>query len=144
LVVFLFFACFCLLASLPVLMFVATYIFRLACRLCGLPTPGVLVSSGKMFVSWVTWAIVVAIMHEGVLALCAAAGVPKWEAEIATWLLALPLNLVISSGIHALFQQIRYGKAVEVWFVEHLIQLGIVVGILFIIALVLLVQALAA
>src|SRR5262245_18330423 len=104
-------ACLCLIASLPVLLFLLTYIFRLSCRLCGLPTPGVLISAGKMFVSWVTWAIVVAILRECVHAICRAAGVPQWEAGLATWLLALPLDLVISSGVHAGIQRIRYGKA---------------------------------
>lgn len=136
------FALFCLLAMLPVALFFLTYIFRISCRLCGLPMPGVFVSAFKLFVSWVMLAIVVGILREMVRAICESAGVPQWEGNIGTWLLALPVDLVISSSIQAGLMQVHFGKAVEVWFVQRLIQLGIVAVIVFIVALVLVVQML--
>ena len=137
------FACFCLVLSVPVVLFLLTYIFRLSCTLCGLPKPGVMVSSGKLFVSWVMVTIAYAILRMGVLAICQAVGVPRWEADPAAWLLVLPVDLVLSSAIHAGLTRIRFGKAVEVWFVQRLILLSILVVILFIIALVLAIQMLA-
>ena len=135
------FCCFAIVLLVPVGLFLATYIFRLSCRLCGLPQPGVLVAAGKMFVSWVALAAAIAVLRTCVHAACDAAGVPHWEAQLATWLLALPVDLVISSSIHAGVTHIHYGKAVEVWFVQRLIQLSILVAVLFVAALVYLVQA---
>lgn len=138
--VFVLFACFCLLLAAPVALFLLTFIFRLSCTLCGLPRPGVLISTGKLFVSWVTVSIAVAVLYMIVQAVCVAANVPRWEARPATWLLALPVDLVLSSGIHAGLTRIRFGKAVEVWFVQRLILLSILIVILFIIAVVMLVE----
>lgn len=140
--IFVFFACICFLLVIPVALFLLTYIFRLSCVLCGLPRPGVLISSGKLFVSWVVVSIAVALLYMGVQQVCQYANVPRWEARPVTWLLALPVDLVLSSSIHAALTSIRFGKAVEVWFVQRLILLSILLVVLFIIAAVLLVQAL--
>src|SRR5262249_6849280 len=123
--------------------FLFTYIFRLSCTLCGLPKPGIIVSTGKLLVSGITVGIVYALLRTIVLAACQEFKVPKWEAGPASWLLILPVDLVLSSAIHAGLTRIRYGKAVEVWFVQRLILLSIVVVALFIIALVLLIEMLA-
>lgn len=142
-VFFLFLGCFCILLLLPVTSYLLTYIFRLSCVLCGLPKPGIAISLGKLFMAWVAIGIAVAVLRLVVLSGCKAAGVPQWEAGPATWLLALPIDLVLSSSIHAGIARIRFGKAVEVWFVQRLILLSIVVAILFIVALVMLVSMLA-
>ena len=55
-----------------------------------------------------------------------AAGIPRWEAWIITRFLDLPVDLAISAGLHAAVMGIKFGKGIEVWFVQRLIQLGIV------------------
>jgi hypothetical protein len=122
----LFVCCVFTLLLLPVVLFLLTYIFRLACVLCGLPKPSVLAASGIMMVNFVADAIALTILEQVVHAVSGAAGIPRWEAWIITRFLDLPVDLAISSGLHAAVMGIRFGKGIEVWFVQRLIQLGIV------------------
>jgi hypothetical protein len=130
--------CFFLILLLPAILFIATYIFRVSCRLCGLRQPSVLNSAGIMFVSWVSVVIAETILRLIVEASGRAAALPQWESGIITFFLALPVDLVISSGLHAGLMGIRFGKGIEVWFVQRLIQLSIVAAIVFVAALVIL------
>ncbi|MBN9518361.1 hypothetical protein J0H58_07565 [bacterium] len=118
--------CFFTLLLLPVVLFLLTYIFRLACVLCGLPKPSVLAASGIMMINFVADAIALTILEQVVHALAGVAGIPRWEAWIVTRFLDLPVDLAISSGLHAAIMGIKFGKGIEVWFVQRLIQLGIV------------------
>ncbi len=111
---------------LPVVLFLLTYIFRLACVLCGLPKPSVLAAAGIMMINFVADAIALTILEQVVHAVAGAVGVPRWEAWIITRFLDLPVDLAISSGLHAAVMGIKFGKGIEVWFVQRLIQLGIV------------------
>jgi hypothetical protein len=118
--------CFFALLLLPVVLFLLTYIFRLACVLCGLPRPSILAASGIMMINFVADAIALTILEQVVHAGAGAAGIPRWEAWIITRCLDLPVDLAISSGLHAAVMGIKFGKGIEVWFVQRLIQLAIV------------------
>ncbi len=122
----LFVCCLFALLLLPVVLFLLTYIFRLACVLCGLPKPSILASSGIMMINFVADVIALTILEQVVHAIAGATGVPRWEAWIITRFLDLPVDLAVSSGLHAATMGIKFGKGLEVWFVQRLIQLGIV------------------
>lgn len=133
--------CFLLVLLLPVTLFLLTYIFRQACVLCGLPKPSVLAAAGIMSVNFVTDAIALALLEEIVWAGAQAVNVPRWESWIITRFLDLPVDLVISSGLHAGLMGIRFGKGIEVWFVQRLIYLCIAAAIAVVVVIALLVQA---
>ena len=130
--------CFLAVLLVPLILFLLTYVYRLACVLCGLPRPSVLTASGVMMVTIVSVALAESIMGAVVELSCDAAGLPRWEAGVITFFLFLPIDLVISSGIHAGLMGIRFGKGIEVWFVQMLIYLSIAVAITFMSVLVVL------
>ena len=132
--------CFLAILLIPLVLFLLTYVYRLACVLCGLPKPSVLTASGVMMVTIVSVALAESIMGAVVELSCDAAGLPRWEAGVITFFLFLPIDLVISSGIHAGLMGIRFGKGIEVWFVQRLIQLSIVAAVAFVAAIVVLIQ----
>jgi hypothetical protein len=135
----LFVCCVFALMLLPVILFLLTYIFRVACVLCGLPKPSVLAASGIMLINFVADAVAFAILETVVHETTALAGIPRWEAWFIARFLDLPVDLAISAGLHAAIMGIRFGKGIEVWFVQRLIQLGIVaacalVGVIYVLA----------
>jgi hypothetical protein len=132
--------CFLAILLIPLVLFLLTYVYRLACVLCGLPKPSVLTASGVMMVTIVSVALAESIMGAIVELSCDAAGLPRWEAGVITFFLFLPIDLVISSGIHAGLMGIRFGKGIEVWFVQRLITLALIAAVVFVAALVVLVQ----
>ncbi|HEY1187223.1 MAG TPA: hypothetical protein VGE74_06165 [Gemmata sp.] len=132
--------CFFLLLLVPVSLFLLTFIYRWSCVLCGLPRPGVMVASGIMFVAWLTLLMAVGLLRAAVDAACDAAGLPRWEAGIILFLLALPVDLLISAGIEAGLMGVRFGKGVEVWYTQRLIQLSILVVVGLIVSVVFLIQ----
>ena len=71
---------------------------------------------------------------------CKSAGLPGWEAGVIIFFLVLPIDLVISSGVHAGLMGIRFGKGIEVWFVQRLIYLSLVAAVAFVAAIVVLIQ----
>jgi len=142
LVVVAFFCCF-LLLLVPVGLFLVTFIYRWSCSICGLPKPTVLVAAGIMFVAWLSLVLAVGVLAAIVHEACLAAGVPRWEEEIILFLLALPVDLIISSGIESGLMGVRFGKGVEVWYTQRLIQLTIIAAIGFVIGLIMLIQQLA-
>ena len=101
-----------------------------------------LVAAGIMFVAWVSLVMAVGLLRELVHAGCSAAGLPPWEAGIITWLLAMPVDLVISAGIESGLMGARFGKGVELWYTQRLIQLSIIAVIGLIIGLVVLIRQL--
>lgn len=135
----------CLFALLlvPVALFLLTFIYRWSCALCGLPKPTVMVASGIMFVAWVTLGMAVAVLRAAVHTACGAAGLPPWEAGIIVFLLALPLDLLISAGIEAGLMGVRFGKGVEMWYTQRLIQLSFLVAIGLVGGVIYLIQQLA-
>ena len=125
------------------LLFLVTYVFRKSCVLCGLPKPSVMTAFGVMLLIWVSKTVSQAVMEVIVAESCRAAGVPRWEAVVIIFFLFLPIDLVLSSAIHAGLAGIRFGKGIEVWFVQRLIQLGILTAILIVGLVVYLIRALA-
>jgi hypothetical protein len=121
--------CAVLLLLVPLVLYLLTYVFRLACSLCGVPRPSVLAATGIILVNFVADAVALTILEAVVRSGAEAARLPRWEAVIITRLLDLPVDLVISSGVHAGLMGIRFGKGLEIWFVQRLIQLGIVTAI---------------
>jgi len=130
--------CFLFVLLLPGLLFLFTYIFRQACLLSGLPKPSVIAAAGHLFLITVAETFADFLMVEVVQWGCGVAGVPLWEARIIIFFLFLPIDLVISSGIHAALMSIQFGKGIEVWFVQRLIYLSIAAAIAFIAAIVIL------
>ena len=132
-------ACCCIvLLFIPGVLFLLTYIFRLSCVLCGLPRPSVLTAFGVMLLIRVSTFVPEAIMNLIVTESCKAAGVPLWEASLIILFLFLPIDLLISAALHAGLMSIKFGKGIEVWFVQMLIYLSIAVAIAFAIILVIL------
>lgn len=136
------FCCFFALMMMPVALFLVTFIYRWSCALCGLPKPSVLVAAGIMFVAWLSLVLAVGVLEAVVYEACGAAGVPKGEAGIILFFLALPLDLTISAGIESGLMGVRFGKGVEMWYTQRLIQLSILAAVVFVVALVALVRQL--
>lgn len=133
--------CFLFVLLLPGLLFLFTYIFRQSCVLSGLEKPSVLSATAHLFLITIAQFFADLVMMELVKWGCEAATVPRWEAGIIIFFLFLPIDLLISSGIHSGLMGVRFGKGIEVWFVQRLIWLSIVAAIAFVAAIVFLVQA---
>ena len=138
---FIFVCCFVFVLLLPGLLFLFTYIFRQSCALSGLEKPSILAATGHLFLITVAQFFADLVMVELVRWGCSAAGIPRWESGIIIFFLFLPIDLVISSAIHAGLMGIKFGKGIEVWFVQRLIWLSIVAAIAFVAAIVFLVRA---
>ena len=134
--------CFFLVLLVPLILFLLTYVYRLACALSGLPKPSVLSATGVMLVTVVSVGVAESIMGWAVESTCANAGLPRWEAGVIAFFLALPVDLVISSAIHAGLMNMRFGKAIEVWFIQRLIYLVVIAAVVFVAALYVLVKQL--
>jgi hypothetical protein len=128
-------ACCFLLLLIPGLLFLFTYIFRQACVLCGLPRPSVLTSFGVMVLIRISTFVPEAIMKVITTEACDLAGVPLWEASIIIIFLVLPIDLLISAGLHSGLMSIKFGKGIEVWFVQWLIILSILAAIALVVVL---------
>lgn len=130
--------CVFLLLLVPVVLFLLTATYRQACVLCGLRKPSLMQATGVMFVTWLPVVVAVAVMRLIVHRACAAAGVPPWEAGLIVFFLAFPIDLVICSVLEAELMGIAVGKGIEIWFVQRLIQLGIVLAIALVAVLIIL------
>lgn len=130
------FVCASLLLLVPVVLFLLTATYRQACVLCGLRRPTLLQATGVMFITWLPVVVAVAIMRLAVHRACAAVGVPEWEAGVIVFFFAFPIDLAICSVLEAELMGIKVGKGIEVWFVQRVIQLGIALGIGFVVLLV--------
>lgn len=133
--------CALLVVLVPLVLYLLTYVFRLACGLCGVPRPSVLAASGIILVNFIADAVALTVLEQVVGIGSRAAGLPLWETWIITRFLDLPVDLVVSSGIHAGLMGIRFGKGLEIWFVQRLIQLGIATAVGFVALIVYLMQA---
>lgn len=130
--------CFFVVLLVPVVLFVLTAVFRQACVLCGLPRPSVATAAGVMLVTWVVTkasdAVVGVVVTEG----CLAANLPEWEAWLIVVFLLLPVDLLVSSALHAGLLNISFGKGIEVWFVQMLLNLLILAAAGFVVVTLLL------
>ncbi|HSQ55635.1 MAG TPA: hypothetical protein VLM40_07810 [Gemmata sp.] len=119
--------CFFLVLAVPLFLFVFTSVFRHSCVLCGLPKPSVATAAGVLLLMRVSTTISEAILNVIVMESCRVAGLPRWEAGIIVFFLLLPVDLLISAGLHAGLMNIKFGKGIEVWFMQMLIYLGIAI-----------------
>ncbi len=131
--------CFMLILFIPIVLFLFTYIFRQACVWCGLPKPSVATAAGVMFLIRVSTLLCEAVMDLLVTETCRIAGLPPWDTGIVIFFLILPIDLLISAALHSGLMNIRFGKGIEVWFVQWLIILSIFAAITFLAALIALV-----
>ena len=127
--------CFFMLLLIPVTLFLFTYIFRQACSLSGLPKPSILTAAGVMILIRISTTISEVMMDLVVKESCQVAGLPLWESRIIVFFLLLPIDLLISAGLHAGLMNIKFGKGIEVWFVQWLIILSIAAAITFVVGL---------
>lgn len=133
-------ACLFLVMLVPVTLFLLTYTYRWSCVLCVLPKPPVVVAAGIMFVAWLSLVMAVGVLRTVVHEACKVAGLPEWEAGIIVFLLALPVDLLVSAGIESGLMGVRFGKGVELWYTQRLIQLTFLAVVGFVIALIVLIQ----
>jgi hypothetical protein len=134
--------CIFLLMLIPMLLFLFTYIFRQACALSGLSKPSVATAAGVMLLIRVSTTVCEAMMEVIVRESCEVAGLPGWESGLIVFFLLLPIDLLISAGLHSGLMNIKFGKGIEVWFVQWLIILSIVAAITFVIGVIVLVYQL--
>jgi hypothetical protein len=132
--------CFFLLLLVPVSLFMFTYIFRQACAWSGLPKPSILTAAGVMILIRISTTISEALMNYAVSKTCEWAGFPDWETSIIVIFLFLPIDMLISSGLHSGLMNIKFGKGIEVWFVQGLIILTMLAAIAFVVGVYLLVK----
>ena len=111
------------------ILFFAVAIFQIACKWCGLERPNVFTAAGIVFISWIVWAIFEGIMIAILQELYRAAGYPPWEARIVGFFLGLPCHMLVTTGLHIGLMRVKFGKAIEVWFIQQLILFSIVLSI---------------
>lgn len=116
-------------------------VFRLACKLCDVPQPGVLRSVGivvlLLAVPAVADAILAGILAEAYLA----GGFPLWEAGIVQVFVALPIHMALCAAIHARMMSIRVAEGLSVWFVEKVLKLAVMLAAAGVLAVLLLARA---
>lgn len=132
--------CFFLLMLIPITLFLFTYIFRQACAWSGLRKPSILTAAGVMILIRISTTISEVLMDVVVRETCEIAGLPGWESGIIVFFLLLPIDLLISAGLHSGLMNIKFGKGIEVWFVQWLIILSIVAAITFVVGVFILVD----
>jgi hypothetical protein len=118
------------------------FIFRQACVWSGLPKPSMATAAGVLLLIRISTTISEALMEVIVSESCKVAGLPLWESGIIVFFLLLPIDLLISAGLHSGLMNIKFGKGIEVWFVQWLIILSIVTAITLVIGLYILVKQL--
>lgn len=134
--------CACFIMFIPVVLFLFTYVFRQACVLSGLPKPSIATAAGVMLLIRISTTVCEAMMELIVRESCGVVGLPGWESGLIVFFLLLPIDLIISAGLHSGLMNIRFGKGIEVWFVQWLIILSIVAAITFVVGVILLVYQL--
>jgi hypothetical protein len=134
--------CVCFIVLIPVVLFLFTYIFRQACVLSGLPKPNVATAAGVMLLIRISTTVCETMMELIVRESCEVAGLPGWESGLIVFFLLLPIDLLISAGLHSGLMNIKFGKGIEVWFVQWLIILSIVAAITFVVGVIVLVYQL--
>ena len=119
----------CVGAFLFGLLAVAVLIFQVACVMARVPRPGFFRASWVIGVTFLVWSVAEGVLAGTVHAVYENLNYPLWEAGLVTFFLGLPVDLIISSGVHAGLLRMRFGKAVEVWFAHRLILLTIVMAV---------------
>lgn len=110
------------------ILYVAVGIFRLSCRLCGLERPPLFVAIGIVTISWLVLTITEALLLALTEKVYDFLGYPHWEARLACFFVGLPLDMFIATLLHKVMMREQLGKAIEVWFVQRLILLTLVMA----------------
>ncbi len=134
--------CFVLLLMIPIALFLFTYCFRKACVLSGIPRPSMFTAAGIMLLIRISTTISETLMDLVVKESCTVAGLPWWESRIIVFFLILPIDLLISAALHSGLMNIKFGKGIEVWFVQWLLILSLAAAVTFVVAVTMLVYQL--
>jgi hypothetical protein len=125
------FAFLCALSCMLVaLLGTAVAVLWAACRLCRVDRPPLPVAVGIVFVSWLALTAAEAVLLTVTQGVYEWLGYPFWEARVACTFVGLPMDMVIASALHAALMREGYGKAIEVWFVQRLMLLSVVLGVI--------------
>ena len=127
--------CFFLVLLVAVFLFLFIYIFRQSCALSGLPKPSFATAAGVILLIRLSTTVSETIMELIVRESCDVAGLPGWESGLIVFFLLFPIDLLISAGLHSGLMNIKFGKGIEVWFVQWLMILSIVAAITFVIGM---------
>ena len=103
--------------------------FRLSCRLCKLPSPSVPRTLGIVSITFVATILADAALAGVVRGTYSGMNLPLWEAGFTAFFLGLPIDMVVNAGIHAGMMKIPASKGVEVWFVQRVMLLGVILAI---------------
>jgi len=117
-------------------------VFRLACRLCGVPQPGFARTVGMVSVLLVVPGLVDGVVYAGLHSAYQASSYPIWEAGLVQFFVALPVHMAICSAIHARMINIYLNEGVAVWFVEKLLKLALLLVVVGVVAAAVLVRQL--
>lgn len=117
-------------------------VFRLACRLCGVPQPGFVRTVGMVSVLLFVPGLVDGAVYAGLHSAYKASSYPVWEAGLVQFFVALPVHMAICSAIHARMMNIQLSEGVAVWFVEKLLKLVLLLVVVGVVAAAILVRQL--
>lgn len=110
--------------------------FRISCRLCHLPSPSVIRTLGIVSITFVATIFADALLAGALRGTYDALHLPAWELGIAAFFIGLPIDMVLNAGIHKAMMKIPAGKGIEVWFVQRIMILGVVIAITTFVAIV--------
>lgn len=115
--------------SLVVVLTAWVIFFRVSCRLCKLPPPSIPRTLGIVLITFVAASITEVMMAALVRGTYAKLNLPLWEVAFTAFFVGLPIDMLINAGIHSLMMKIPMGKSFEVWFVQRVMLLGVVLAI---------------
>lgn len=125
----------CFLFLLGMLFLFEVALFRMACSACRLPVPGFGKTIGLVLMLLTIPIVADSFLGAALYEAYRAGDYPLWEAGVIEFILALPLHMVLCSVIHSWMMGIHVREGVSVWFVEKLIKMTILFGIIGIVAL---------
>lgn len=103
--------------------------FRLSCRLCKLKPPSIPRTLGIVLITFAATSLAEGILAAVVRASYSGLGLPLWEAGISAFFIGLPVDMAVNAGVHTAMMRIPPGKGIEVWFVQRVLLLGVILGI---------------
>jgi len=109
--------------------------FRLSCRMCKLPPPSVPRTLGIVFITFVATSFAEGLLAAVVRGTYAGLNLPLWEAGFTAFFLGLPVDMAVNAGVHAGMMKIPATKGVEVWFVQRVMLLGVMLAVAAFVAL---------